>query len=626
MAALKGTLQKPFYKEWYNLVYKWDFASWNEATKSSVINWQVYLEIKENPELTPAGRHDNPYILDNHSMFPITVAVTVTQGGTTETFEPTNDALRLEATTWVLCSGTKTIVSEADYTVPVEVNLTSVHADFFYPESPVRHSPNVTLTGSFTLAGKTSRVPSITSVTANLTDETVPVVSFSRLDSEYITSVAVRMCFSDSNQVIATRTVDLSSTECTLTLSSAEKNTLLSKLNSGETITYVSFYVENVLAGQTYTSKAVSRQLTYINYLPVANPILYDNNQVTRNLTGDSGKLIRGYSDVYFNLQAQGRKGAGILGTVIWNGSQYKYTSVGTLDNVTSNDFNYRITDTRNFTTTGYEIFTVEDGSFVEYVPLTCSITNTPLTAEGYLTITISGKYWDGYFGAKTNSLKMQYHYALGGGQFTSSPLTQITPQPDANNNYSYTFTIGGLNYKSQYRLYVTVQDELEVIDSPTIVVAAGEPLFDWGKDDFNFNIPVNFSQGFTQPLSALKQIWNGNYQMIGGQSIEFNDETVSSQANGIVLVFTPYDPSTGLANDEKLMSFFVSKKSVQVMPRKMHTFYLISGADFGTIGAKSVYIADEKISGYATNDDTGSKNGITYANNKFVLRYVLGV
>jgi hypothetical protein len=57
-----------------------------------------------------------------------------------------------------------------------------------------------------------------------------------------------------------------------------------------------------------------------------------------------------------------------------------------------------------------------------------------------------------------------------------------------------------------------------------------------------------------------------------------------------------------------------------------------MSGADFTTIGAKSLYIGHDsitgkgKVTGYATNDDKGTKNGITFDNTQFVLRWILGV
>ena len=55
------------------------------------------------------------------------------------------------------------------------------------------------------------------------------------------------------------------------------------------------------------------------------------------------------------------------------------------------------------------------------------------------------------------------------------------------------------------------------------------------------------------------------------------------------------------------------------------HTFILGRGK-FTYTGTKYLYINDTSISGHDDNNLTGSNNGIIYANDKFVLRYAIGV
>lgn len=98
--------------------------------------------------------------------------------------------------------------------------------------------------------------------------------------------------------------------------------------------------------------------------------------------------------------------------------------------------------------------------------------------------------------------------------------------------------------------------------------------------------------------------------------------EAISAQRNGIVLVFCAYD-GTGDTN-HSWQSFFVSKR-LAALTTSEHTFVLSTGK-FTYVGTKYLYIYDTKIVGHADNNLTGSNNGITYANNKFVLRYVIGV
>lgn len=99
--------------------------------------------------------------------------------------------------------------------------------------------------------------------------------------------------------------------------------------------------------------------------------------------------------------------------------------------------------------------------------------------------------------------------------------------------------------------------------------------------------------------------------------------EKISEQANGVELVFCYYNGT----NDTHWawQTFFVSKKLVALEPGGGHVFRLANGK-FGSVGTKYLYINDDRIVGHADNSLTGAGSGITYANNKFVLRYVIGV
>ena len=98
--------------------------------------------------------------------------------------------------------------------------------------------------------------------------------------------------------------------------------------------------------------------------------------------------------------------------------------------------------------------------------------------------------------------------------------------------------------------------------------------------------------------------------------------EAVSAQRHGIVLVFCTYNGTED--TNYNWQSFFVPKQLVAIST-SVHAFTLNLGK-FTYIGTKYLYINDTSISGHADNSLTGSANGITYANNKFVLRYVIGV
>lgn len=100
--------------------------------------------------------------------------------------------------------------------------------------------------------------------------------------------------------------------------------------------------------------------------------------------------------------------------------------------------------------------------------------------------------------------------------------------------------------------------------------------------------------------------------------------EKVSEQANGIILVFCYYNGETD--TNWGWVTRFIPKIMVELEPGAGHTIELTNGK-FGSVGTKYLYINNGSIVGHADNNAAGtSESGITYANNKFVLRYVIGV
>lgn len=121
------------------------------------------------------------------------------------------------------------------------------------------------------------------------------------------------------------------------------------------------------------------------------------------------------------------------------------------------------------------------------------------------------------------------------------------------------------------------------------------------------------------------KILWGGDLTsgmyMTEGHTANLT-EAVSAQPHGIVLVFSAYNGTSD--TNHSWQSFFVPKQLVAASTSG-HTFVLSRGK-YSYTGTKYLYIHDTYISGHADNSLTGTANGVTYANNKFVLRYVIGV
>ena len=128
----------------------------------------------------------------------------------------------------------------------------------------------------------------------------------------------------------------------------------------------------------------------------------------------------------------------------------------------------------------------------------------------------------------------------------------------------------------------------------------------------------------FVEIGKTAKLLWDeGVYYMTASQTVNLS-EAISAQKNGIVLVFSEY--ANGAASDTAIHSFFVHKKQVELLPGKEYTFTLAT-SKLEYVATKRVFIEDTKILGHADNNTTGTgASGIKYTNNRFVLRYVIGI
>lgn len=117
--------------------------------------------------------------------------------------------------------------------------------------------------------------------------------------------------------------------------------------------------------------------------------------------------------------------------------------------------------------------------------------------------------------------------------------------------------------------------------------------------------------------------LWSGGYYMTSGHTISLS-EKVSVQPHGIVLVFSEY--VDGEAKNQSFVSHFISKRVVSNHGGCGHCFQM-STSNLNYFATKYLYISDDKIVGHDNNSLTGTGNtGISYTNNRFVLRYVIGV
>ena len=148
-----------------------------------------------------------------------------------------------------------------------------------------------------------------------------------------------------------------------------------------------------------------------------------------------------------------------------------------------------------------------------------------------------------------------------------------------------------------------------------------GNSVYIRSKGSIHITAP---NQGLSsRVLFQNKALWTGSYNMSDTQSITLS-EAVTAQPNGIILAFSYYD-ANGTVQNYNWNYFFVPKYHVAQNPGTGCNF-MIANNKFGVVTNKYLYINDTTITGAAGNVATGTASGITYANNRYVLRRVIGV
>lgn len=337
----------------------------------------------------------------------------------------------------------------------------------------------------------------------NFNDEESPTITYA-IPAD-CTEAYVGIALNGSTMTVPYRAVEVSSSSYTFNFTDSEKSALWKILAQGTDTAEARFYIKTTYNDVT-SSSYEPRTLTIINYMPTLSPEVYDGNRdIVDRLTGNEWNLVRYASIAKWSTGGKAYKGATISTQTVKNGETTQYGASGTMANVTSPTFNFTILDSygRNATAT----YHLEEslGQFIPYVRLTCSAKATEMTAEGDVQVIITGKCFAGDFGIKTNRLRINYDISKNNEDFEMVDLgyadlasTRGNSFNVDGNDYTYVLNISGLEYLSVYELTIRVSDEITVEPAETQTVLASTPIFDWGRKDFNFNVPVNVEGDLT--------------------------------------------------------------------------------------------------------------------------------
>lgn len=214
---------------------------------------------------------------------------------------------------------------------------------------------------------------------------------------------------------------------------------------------------------------------------PTVSGTVVDTNAATIALTGNKNTLVRYCSTALCTLTATLNKNAGGIKTKTINNVTISGNTLS-IPNVETSTFDFYAKDSREYFNSDKVVKTATQ--FIAYIPLTNDATvyrDEPTSGEA--TLKIEGNYFKGNFGAVENTLTVEYRLV---GEEKYTPVTATIN----GNKYSATVSLTGLDYTKSFNFEVVVCDKVTTVPKP-LTLQKGIPVFDWGEEDFNFNVPV---------------------------------------------------------------------------------------------------------------------------------------
>lgn len=441
----------------YQVVFEWERASYSPATATSTINWTLTFKVTGTSAFTEIANPKPTYtIVVNGETYTGTASIGIVTSGQSK----------------VLASGSTAINqgnrgNEKSFTFSYEQNLQGLG----------------TFKGSSSGTLDAIPVPGYIISGENFYDNENPsVIYYSGREVD-----ALDICIADINGIDvyipyrAVTQVDGVNGTYTFNFTAAERAKLI-ELAGGSTFVF-KYYLRTKINGSIYF-KGWQATMFFTESVLTLNPTVTEGNSTILNLTGDSSKLILGYSTANYSINASTTSGATITNQYVICGNTKKTAATGSFTNVQNNVFSFSATDSKgNVKTKTITLATVP------YIPVTCN-QSVKLNMDGTASLNITGNYFNGSFGTQNNSLTIEIRSREDGGAWTAWGDISVLLAEASGGTYTLTGTISGYDPSGTYEFESRATDKLMTAYSANGSITL-KPVFDWSRNDFNFNVPV---------------------------------------------------------------------------------------------------------------------------------------
>ena len=282
-------------------------------------------------------------------------------------------------------------------------------------------------------------------------------------------------------------------------------------------------YLGSVLVGtETCTLTATAAES---KCKPGISVTAVDINADTIALTGSDSRIIKGFSTVKATPVATKVNSSPISSVVVTCGSQKWTGTSGTalFHNASSATVKATATNSRKYSNSA----TASGLSLINYIVPTIvveSISRKTPTSD-VVNISVRGKWFNGNFGAVKNALRMQVRYKpkSQAAYEDADKYVDMDVTTDGN-TYTATVSLSGLVYTQAYSIRIRASDAVHVYDGPladpiyvNTEISKGIPIFDWGENDFRFNVPVSVGGNSFAPgaFEDGVKMWFGSVRIV---------------------------------------------------------------------------------------------------------------
>lgn len=351
------------------------------------------------------------------------------------------------------------------------------------------YGASVNCTGSNTFTLDTIQRGAVITAAPNFNDTDSPTISYTNHAGTKATVLQAGIGFASDSIDIPYRDISKTGTSYTFEFTDEERAKLWGNVKKGTTCT-VHFKIKTTVDGNT-TYSVLAKTMTLTDAKPVIQPTLEDTSPNSKALTGDSSKIIKGFNHIKYSSNAVGQKGATIASIKVENGGKTysvdNYYITRTEDNV----FRFTVTDSRGNKNTKTVSMPMAD-----YMPITTALEATiELDSEAETTakaiLEVTGNYWTGNFGKQDNALTIKYRYKIGDGEYNEWLTAAADSVTISDTSYNATIEVKGLPYRESCTVQAAANDKVFSFDTKEIVLKT-IPVFDWGANDFNFNVPIS--------------------------------------------------------------------------------------------------------------------------------------